>query len=491
MKNRISYICMICILALLSSCRGDIKPVRMLSEEAAIFPDYKGVTIPCNIAPLNFSLQQGDDACLIIEGTGLSFQVRSDDGCFNIPCAKWKDMLTQNRGKKIKITVCVQRAGEWCAYRPFYMEVAVEPIDKYMAYRLIPPGYELWNKMGIYQRCLEDYDQSAIYENTLTNNNCVNCHSFCMQSPDKMLFHSRAKYPATVLIQNGEIEKLNTKTGETVSPLVYPSWHPSGRFIAFSVNKTNQSFHNHHPNRVEVYDSASDVVVYDVARHCIVSSPLIKSDAAFETFPTFSPDGKSLYFCSSRAVSPMPERFKEVKYSLCRIDFDPSTCRFGNRVDTLVSASRTGKSVSFPRVSPDGRFLAFTLHQYGNFSIWHKDADLYLINLTTRQVSALAEANSRDVESYHSWSHNSRWMVFSSRRIDGLYTRPFITYIDKNGRAHKPFVLPQKNPAKYYKSLMYSYNIPEMIMDKVKVNAHSIATKLKDDPGIGVAYKNE
>lgn len=489
MKRYLSYLCYICLAILSSACQGDIKISKTLQQKIAINPDYQEVTIPYNIAPLNFCISQSEPSCLILEGEGSSFQVRGKDGCFEIPASKWKELLANNKGGKIKLTVCLKQQGEWCAYLPFYMEIASEPIDSYIAYRLIPPGYELWNKMGLYQRCLENEEQSAIYENKMTGGNCVNCHSFCMQNPQKMLFHSRAQFPGTVLIQDGKIEKLNTKTDETISALVYPSWHPSGQFIAFSVNKTNQNFHNANRNRIEVFDSASDVVVYNVVQHTVVSCPLLKSDKAFETFPTFSPDGKSLYFCSAYAVTPMPERFKDVHYSLCRIDFDPKTSHFGNKVDTIYNAVANNKSVSFPRVSPDGKYLVFTLHSYGNFSIWHKDADLYIVNLATKQIEPLTAANSNDVESYHSWSHNSRWLVFSSRRMDGLYTRPFITYIDKNGKAHKPFLLPQKNPIKFYKQLMYSYNIPEFITDKVDVNQRTISKKLKDDAGIDVKFE--
>ncbi len=105
-------------------------------------------------------------------------------------------------------------------------------------------------------------------------------------------------------------------------------------------------------NRIEVYDSASDVVVYDVDRHEITWSPFTRSKDSFETFPTFSPDG------------------------------------------------------------------------------------------------------------------NSRWLVFSSRRIDGLYTRPFFWHIDGNGQASKPFLLPRKNPLEYYADQMNSYNIPELMEHK-------------------------
>ena len=133
--------------------------------------------------------------------------------------------------------------------------------------------------------------------------------------------------------------------------------------------------------------------------------------------------------------------------------------------------------------------MTFVLHQYGNFSIWHKDADLYSINLNSGEVYPMENANSDNVESYHSWSRNSKWMVFSSRRDDGLYTRLYISYIDENGKAHKPFMLPQHNPKKYYQDLLLSYNIPELIIDKVYVNKNKIERMLKKEVGNPITYK--
>lgn len=291
----------------------------------------------------------------------------------------------------------------------------------------------------------------------------------------------RAELPGTYIINGKSVEKLDTKAGEKVQSLVYPSWHPSGNFVAFSVNNTRQAFHMNDKNRIEVYDLSSDVVVYDVNKHEVVTDSLIFSDKAFETFPTFSPDGKTLYFCSAQAKE-IPKDFKSVKYSLCSISFDPEARRFGHQVDTLYSSEQatvqiTGaehKSASFPRVSPDGKQLVFTLSEYGNFSIWHKDADLYRIDLDSGVMHHMDEVNSDDVESYHSWSSNSRWLVFSSRRIDGLYTRPYLVHIDENGKTGKPFILPQEDPD-FYSRFMFSYNIPEFVKGKVEAEVHTIA----------------
>ncbi|OAV69889.1 hypothetical protein Barb6XT_00227 [Bacteroidales bacterium Barb6XT] len=84
--------------------------------------------------------------------------------------------------------------------------------------------------------------------------------------------------------------------------------------MAFSVNETRQSFHQNDRNRVEVFDLQSDVLIYDVEKHEAVTTGRLFSKEAFETFSTFSPDGRILYFCSA-AARDMPKNFKEIRYS--------------------------------------------------------------------------------------------------------------------------------------------------------------------------------
>lgn len=474
----------------LASCQGDIQVDQQLKEDAHIFPDYKEVTIPGNIAPLNFQLMDAEDVAtqLIVKAGGQSFQVAGKEGVFDIPEKKWKEMLKQQEGKDIELIVCKQQGNKWCAYTPFLIHVAPDEIDPYLAYRLIAPGYSPWDNMGIYQRNLETFEQKAIYENKVSDMNCVNCHNFQMQNPEKMVMHMRAKHGGTIVLDHGKIEKINTKTPETISSLVYPGWHPTEDFVAFSTNFINQVFFMSHANRLEGFDRESDVVVYNAKTHELIASPFIKSQEAFETYPTFSPDGKYLYFCTAKAIDPMPDRYKEAHYNICRIGFDAKTQTFANQVDTVYNAERDSLSTSFPRISPDGKYLAFVRQQYGQWSIWHKDADLCLIDLQNGNLITMDDANSKDSESYHSWSHNSRWMVFSSRRDDGLYTKPYFTYIDANGKAHKPFLLPQKNPKKYYDDLMMAYNIPELITGPVQIDERSLSDKMITDPGINTTF---
>ena len=144
----------------------------------------------------------------------------------------------------------------------------------------------------------------------------------------------------------------------------------------------------------------------------------------------------------------------------------------------MVSARQLGKSVSFPRPSYDGRYLMFTLSDYGNFSIWHKEADLWMYDLKKQTFYPIDEVNSDDTESFHNWSSNSHWFVFSSRRDNGLYTYLYIAGVDADGKVTKPFMLPQKRPFEYYDGLVYSFNVPDFVRQPVDINHMEVREKL-------------
>ena len=172
--------------------------------------------------------------------------------------------------------------------------------------------------------------------------------------------------------------------------------------------------------------------------------------------------------------------------------FDKDSKIFGNP-QIEVDCESIGKSASVPRISSDGKYLLFTLGDYGQFHIWHRSADLYVKNLQTGDVYPLKRANSREAESYHGWSSNGRWIVFASRRDDGSYTRLYFSYFDKNGKEHKPFMLPQKDPEQNV-LLMKSYNVPEMTKDAVKVPSNKFKDVIYNTKATPVKYtmlKNE
>ncbi|MDD3160427.1 MAG: hypothetical protein PHX49_00675 [Bacteroidales bacterium] len=483
MKSFMKYILCAPLLSLflLTSCEvKEIKAYDVLKDPVQIFPDYTAITLPPNIAPINFS----------IEAEGEQFQVKisaskghpillKTNKEVQIPIKKWKALISQNLNDTLHIEVFVRRESKWYRYPVISNFIAPDSIDRYLTYRLIEPGYRYWREMGIFQRNLESFDEQPILTNRFSSDEykstqCMNCHSFQNYGTDRFLFHLRTGKGGTVFYDKGTYRKINMRQDSALSAAVYPAWHPSLNLVAFSTNKTSQAFHMYNPQKVEVLDTYSDLVLFDVEKKKL--TPIFRTDSILETFPTWSPDGKWLYYCAASNLpsytdkathtAEMYKNYTEVRYHLLRIPFDQDTHTFG-APDTIVRIHNTKASLSFPRVSPDGRYLLFTASAYGTFSIWHKSSELYVVDLQTMQMSALKAANSKEADSYHSWSSNGRWIAFSSRRLDGQYTRTFITYFNKAGIASKAFLLPQKSPT-INQTLYKAFNVPELSREAVK-----------------------
>lgn len=466
------------LLAACTSHPNDAKKVDILPP---VYPDYTDVTIPCNIAPLNFLLRNDAEDVEVVATCGeKTMTVDSRDNEVTFPMGKWKSFIAAATGKDVTVQVYAKIDRKWLQYRTFEWQVVADKIDPYISYRLIEPDYEVWNHIQLKERDVENFHEKAISDYHLVDNHCMNCHIYGNQDPHLSLFYVRGKGGGTVLNRNGKLRKLDIKNDQLISSGVYAGFHPSGRFAVFSSNIIIPAFHAYDSRRLEVYDTKSDVFVADFDHNRIYSCPLLSDSTVLETFPTFSPDGKYIYYCAARRVK-LPEEIKTLKYSLCRIAFNASTCTFGTKVDTIYNARKLGHSVCHPKVSPDGQWILYTIADYGTFPIWHREADLQMMNLRTGAINTLQGVNSSRSDTYHSWSSSSRWFVFASKRDDGLYGKPYFCYVDRNGKAHKPFVLPQKRPS-FYDHNLKSFNVPELGHGPLPFSAISIEQWMKKKP---------
>lgn len=459
-----------------------------------IYPDYTNVTIPMNIAPLTFELDEAVDEMIARYAAGDKEIVC--EGKVQPQMDDWRMLTEKAKGGAMTVDVYARRADQWTHYKPFNIFVSPDSIDSYLSYRLIYPSFVDYKTLTISQRCLENYDESVIYDNVLCglekDRQCINCHSYQQYNPERMQFHARQNFGGTIIAYDGHIKKVDMKNDSILSAGVYPAWHPWLKLIVYSTNMTAQSFHTTHHNKIEVYDSESDLIAYDIDKGEVTN---LENDAnELEVFPAWAPDGKTLYYCSAHfewkdsaltKVDEIIKRSQEIKYNIYRKRFNPETMAFGPR-ELVFSADSLNKSATLPRISPDGRYLMFALAEYGVFHIWHHDADLWLLDLQTGQARALQEINSPDTESYHSWSSNGKWVVFSSRRDDGTYTRPFFAHIDNNGHGTKPFELPSADPD-YHRLFMRCYNIPEFMHGPVTTKPQTFAEILKGE-GTPVKY---
>lgn len=468
-------------LIIICSCTGEPGEKAVSTNEApSLKPDYSGTVIPYNIAPMNFRIESEGSAFFarFQSANGKAIEVHSRNGNIEIPARPWRRLLEENKGGELKIALFAKGPEGWSEFRTVTNTIAAEPIDPYITYRLLYPGYESWKEIFIKQRNLESFRERSIIENSLVEENCLNCHSYNnIGTTESFMVHMRGSLGGTYFYNEGSFKKTNLKTDEMKNAAVYPRWHPSGKYIAFSSNKIVQQFHSALNKKVEVSDLESSIVLYDIEKNEIMELNLPGKEKYMDTYPEWSPDGNYLYFCRAPAVGEVFS-YDSVRYDLCRVPFDQAT-KLTGPVELIYKASAIGKSVSFPRTSPDGYNIVITLHNYGCFPIWHKEADLVSIDLRTMQATNMV-LNSDFTDSYHSWSSNGRWLVFSSKRIDGLTARFFISHVDSDGHSSKPFIMPQKDP-EFYDRFLKSFNVPEFSTFAVDVSPGKILKSARSE----------
>jgi len=505
-KAKLIYAIIVCALiafSLLYACRDrkvTITQYSSIDRPAKVQPDYAGSVIPPNIAPLNFVIKQ--------DGTGYFVKIYSENGnpieIFSktpkivIPNQAWHKLLDLNRGRQLNMDVYVESGVgasspkgekiEWSRFQALTARIAPEDIDTFLVYRRIRPGHGTWRNMGIYQRNLSSFDESTIFNNGYFKHGCVNCHTFCGNRAEKMLIGIRSPVygSSALLVEGDKARKIGTKFG-------YTSWHPSGQVAVFSVNKVRQLFHSAASEVRDVMDFDSLIAYYLVESESVKTTPNIARKNRLETYPTWSADGRYLYFCSAPVTwsdkTVVPESYDQIKYDLVRVSYDIDSDNWGP-LESVLSAEDTGLSILLPRVSPDGRWLLFCMCDYGCFPVYQHSSDLYMIDLEAAQQTGeykhrRLDINSSKSESWHSWSSNSRWIVFSSKRGSGVFTRTYIAYVDKNGKVHKPIRLPQKDPA-YYDSCLWTYSVPELITEPVRATKEKLGRVVRSSEKISI-----
>lgn len=467
---------------MLVACTERVNNAVVVQRLPRIYPDYVGVTIPQGIAPLDFNVVEEHTTKVNVTVTGSKggrLHVQGEWARFDID--EWHKLTAQNVGSELLVEVSAKNnQGKWTQYESFKIYVSTYPLDDYgLTYRRIQPGYEVGGNIGIYQRNLHTFAEEPLITETAVPGRCFNCHTSNRTNPQAFTMQVRGEGGGTLVQRDGRQTWYNTRTDSTKAAGSYAYWHPEGRYCAYAINSVHQSFFVGKDRNIEVYHKFGDVAVLDLQTGELILSPLLQTDAV-EIFPAFSADGKTLYYSTSPQCE-VPAEYEKVQCSLCAISFDAATGCFANEADTLFNGPATGKSYVQARPSYDGKWLMFCVADRGNFPVSQKESDLWLMDLTTGATRPLEEVNTPESESYPNWSSNSRWFVFSSKGEDGMYSRAYFASIDDAGKVTKPFLLPQRNPRKFYRDMFDSYNCPDFTQTKVEFDVRTARKNIFSD----------
>lgn len=475
---------------LLSSCKESVNDATRMDRLPDIYPDYVGVTIPAGIAPLDFNVEEpGVEKVDVTVRGSKGGELHAQGEWAEMDIDEWHALTKANGGGELTVDVCARNGdGKWKRYRSFKIYVSKYPLDDFgITYRRIQPGYEVGGNIGIYQRDIHTFDEYAMMTETAVPGKCFNCHTANRTNPSQFTLQVRGEGGGTLVSRDGRQTWYDTKTDATKAAGSYASWHPDGRYCAYATNAVHQSFFTDKDRNIEVYHDFGDVMVLDTETGEIILTPLLHTDDV-EIFPAFSADGKRLYFSSSKKCN-VPAEYEKVKCSLCSISFDAATGAFGTKVDTLLNGPAADRSYVLARPSYDGRWLMYCTALRCNFPVSQKESDLWLMDLRTGKTRALTEVNTKESESYHNWSSNSRWFVYSSKGQDGMYSRAYIASVDDSGRVTKPFLLPQRNPRKYDRDNFDSFNCPDFTLTKVEFDVRKAREALSKSSRTTVKLK--
>ncbi len=353
----------------------------------------------------------------------------------------------------------------------FYRDVPLMPSElkkgviKPLAQNILP--YVAWRLRNI-----GESESRLLMEGIHT---CANCHSFSadgktmgmdLDGPenDKGLY-AIVRVAESMSIRKEDVISWSAFRGETSREkrLAFMSQvSPDGRFVVTTtqVEYYVANFKDYRFLQV-FYPTRGILAWYDRTAGSMKALPGADDPRFVQANAAWSPDGKTLVFLKAPAQAPYPEGRKTaeyagdpnevpVQYDLYRIPFDEGR---GGRAEPVQGAAQNGMSNSFPKISPDGKWIVFVKSRNGQ--LMRPDGQLYIVPASGGSARRM-RCNTPRMNSWHSFSPNGRWMVFSSKSRSP-YTQMFLTHIDENGNDSPGILLENSTAANR------AVNIPEFV----------------------------
>lgn len=444
-----------------------------------IIRPYDGASFPHNLAPPEIRWEDSVDNIWMVSitfpGENQPLRAISKEKRWRFSEESWGLICARLKGKSFSIEVrgCQvkgkQRVTDSVYVDRVRVRISEYPVDPVIVYRLVSPLFHACKTPDVWYRRSGTFKKGLFLPGK--DLYCTNCHVFPkgpgvgergaqMAIAVRDQLHPRSRRRILGLYD------FKTKEGRTLNiNSFFMGWSPDGAKVAVT-----------HGGRVLVrapitletqqfFVQVADIYIVDTSNFAVKPLPGASEVKYMENFPTWSTDGKTIIFSRAEEIPATAVGVPGRKFDLYRIPYNDGE---GGKPTPIKGASLNDKSNFAARYSPDGCWVVF--NQAENASLVEPTADLYILaandeNASPRKLECNAD---NAMDSHHSWSSNSRWLLFVTKRDDGIFARIYLTEIDAQGRASPPVALPLAEEP------MMCFNVAEFLAYDGEIDSQSI-----------------
>ena len=378
----------------------------------------------------------------------------------------------------------------------FYRDVPLMPTNSNQKGVIRPLAPEAIGLIKWRLRYLDEPDSRVVMQRIST---CANCHSFSADGKTMGIdvdgpANDRGIYALVPVARQSAIHTRDVIRWPAVRDPGVPRLRvgfmsqisPNGRYVLSTIDDRDAAkrawgrtledkyyvanFMNYRFLQV-FYPTRGMLAWYDRETKRLLSLPGADDPKYVQTNGVWSPDGKYIVFARAESRTPNPPgvpmalyandpKETQIQFDLYRIPFNEGK---GGRAEPIRGASANGMSNSFPKVSPDGRWIVFV--QCRNGMVMRPDSKLYIVPAEGGEAR-LMKCNTPLMNSWHTFSPNGRWLAFSSK-ARSPYTQMFLTHIDEGGNDTPSILVDNATAANRAVNLPEFANIPKGGLEKI------------------------